>query len=82
MGQRDLPLASGEQHVKAFERAGWTVARKAKGAHFILTKEGCPHALSIPDHGEVKRTLLQKQIRLAGITEQEYLALFYKGKRR
>lgn len=82
MGQRDLPLASGEQHVKAFERAGWVMARKAKGAHFILAKEGCPHALSIPDHSEVKRTLLQKQLKLAGITEQRYRALFHKKKRR
>ncbi len=58
------------------------LARKAKGAHFILTKEGHPHALSIPDHSEVKRTLLQKQIQRAGIPEQEYLALFHKKKRR
>jgi hypothetical protein len=43
--------------------------------HFILTKEGKGH-LSIPDHKEVKRTLLQKQIQLAELTEAEYIALF------
>jgi hypothetical protein len=52
------------------------IARKAKDAHFVLTKAGCPHVLSIPDHKEVKRALLQKQIKLAGITEEEYLAAF------
>jgi hypothetical protein len=44
----------------------------------VLTKPGCPHAISIPDHAEVKRGLLQKQIKLAGISEQEYLAAFGK----
>jgi hypothetical protein len=37
--------------------------------------------LSIPDHKEVKRTLLQKQIRRAGLTDDEYVAYFH-GKKR
>lgn len=77
MGQSDLPLASGREHVKAFERSGWVcAAKKAKDAHFILSKPGCPHVMSIPDHREVKRTLLQKQIRRAGMTDDEYAQLF------
>lgn len=76
MGQRELPLAAGSAHVKAFERAGWTcIKRRGNGKHFILTKEGKGH-LSIPDHKQVKRALLQKQIRLAGFTDAEYLELF------
>lgn len=67
-------MASGEKHAKAFGRCGWTIARA--GAHIVLTKDGCPHALSIPNHAEVKRALLQKQIRLAGLSEAEYLAAF------
>lgn len=85
MGQSDLPLASGAKHVKAFVRAGWVqAAKKAKDAHFVLTKEGEPHAISIPNHSEVKRALLQKQIRRAGMTDQEYLDCFYpkRAKRR
>lgn len=78
MGQKDLPLASGKEHVKAFERAGWICAKKlAKNAHFVLSKPGEPHGLSIPAHKEVKRTLLQAQIRRAGLSEQEYLACFH-----
>lgn len=76
MGQGELPLASGSAHVKAFERAGWTrVKRRGNGKHFILKKEGKGH-LSIPDHKQVKRALLQKQIRHAGLTDTEYVALF------
>jgi len=77
VGQRDLPLASGSAHVKAFERAGWVCAKKrAKDAHFLLRKAGERACLSIPAHKEVKRTLLQKQIQRAGLTEQEYLRCF------
>jgi hypothetical protein len=77
LGQRDLPLASGAAHIKAFERAGWTCAKKrAKDAHFILSKIGEEFHLSIPAHKEVKRALLQKQIKRAGLTEQAYLELF------
>jgi len=77
VGQRDLPLASGTEHVTAFERAGWVVARRAKNAHVILKKPGVPFALSIPDHDQVKRALLQKQIRNAGLTEEEYCDYFF-----
>jgi predicted RNA binding protein YcfA (HicA-like mRNA interferase family) len=78
VGQRDLPLAGGSAHVKAFERAGWTcLKRRGNGKHFILTKPDQGH-LSIPDHKQVKRALLQKQIKLAGLTEAEYLAHFHK----
>ena len=80
VGQRDLPLVSGEAHVRAFERAGWVLRRKTAGRrqmnHFILTKPGQEATLSIPNHKAVSRALLQKQIRLAGMTEAEYLEWF------
>ena len=80
MGQKDLPLASGERHARAFERCGWTRARETSGRnpHIILEKPGVRATLSIPNHkGEnVKRALLQKQIKLAGLTEQQYLDCF------
>jgi predicted RNA binding protein YcfA (HicA-like mRNA interferase family) len=74
VGQRDLPLASGRDHAKAFGRAGWDLARE--GNHLIMTKPGVKVALSIPNHGEVKRALLQKLIKAAGMTQQEYLRCF------
>jgi len=78
VGQSDLPLASGSSHVKAFERAGWTcLKRRGNGKHFILSKDGKGH-LSIPDHREVKRALLKKQIQNADLSEAEYLDFFHK----
>jgi hypothetical protein len=77
VGQSDLPLASGKEHVKAFERLGLVCAsKKAKNAHFILKRAGHPHAVSIPDHREVKRALLQKQITRVGLTEEQYIEAF------
>jgi len=79
VGQRDLPLASGADHVKAFVRAGWVCSNKrAKDAHFYLSKAGERHCLSIPAHHQVKRALLQKQIKLAGLSEREYCDHFHK----
>jgi hypothetical protein len=84
MGQKDLPLASGEEHVKAFCRLGWDMCLKTKrkNPHFLLEKEGHSATLSIPAHKEVKRTLIQGQIRLAGISEADYLDAFHKRVRR
>lgn len=77
MGQADLPLASGDEHVKAFTRLGWKLQpKRGKGSHMVLTKAGMIPTLSIPAHREVKRALLAKQIKNAGVTEAEYLAAF------
>jgi len=45
-----------------------------------LSRDGDGH-LSIPDHKEVKRALLQKQIQRAGLTESQYLDYFHDNKR-
>ena len=37
--------------------------------------------LSIPKHKQVKRGLLAKQVKLAGLTEREYLDCFHKRTR-
>jgi hypothetical protein len=75
MGQKNLPLASGIEHAAAFERCGWTCRKK--GNHLILTKPGFAATLSIPNHREVKRTIVQAQMKLGGLTEAQYLAAFY-----
>jgi hypothetical protein len=77
VGQANLPVASGEKHAQAFERCGWTrLTRRGRGKHFLLTKAGATPTLSIPDHPEVKRALLAAQLKLAGISEADYLANF------
>jgi len=78
-----LPRAPGIRHVKAFQRNGWIIDR-IKGSHYILVKEGCEAILSIPVHGSeiLDPGTLKGLIRDAGLTNQEYIDLFYKQKKR
>ena len=66
-----LPVASGEDAVKALERFGWRVARRAKGSHIVLTKPGSIYSLSVPDHKELARGTLRKILRLANLRVEE-----------
>ena len=66
-----LPILSGCEVVRAFERFGWEVARQ-KGSHIILVRSGHPATLSVPDHREVARGTLRSLIRRAGLTPEEF----------
>ncbi|MEA1944164.1 MAG: type II toxin-antitoxin system HicA family toxin [Euryarchaeota archaeon] len=80
---RRLPRVSGDKHVAAFKRAGWKV-NHIEGSHHILIKEGSDVHLSIPVHrGKTLGVgLLKKIIVKAGLTNEEYIDLFYGRKRR
>lgn len=69
-----LPMVSGRQARRAFERSGWTFDRQ-RGSHMILVKAGSPVNLSVPDHKELDRGLLRGLIRDAGISVDEFIAL-------
>ncbi len=58
-----------QEAVRAFVRLGGA-PRQGKGSH-LLVKFG-PHILSFPA-GILKRNLLRSQLKLAGITEEEFL---------
>jgi predicted RNA binding protein YcfA (HicA-like mRNA interferase family) len=77
-----LPRAEADKHLKAFARAGWRVAR-VTGSHYVLSKPGVDFYLSIPYHsGQIVKTeLLKGLIRDAGLTNDEYIALFQDKKR-
>lgn len=77
MGNQDLPLGPGDRHVRAFELAGWYVAR-IQGSHKILRKDGVEYNLAIPCHQgrDVPRALIKKQVTLAGLSIAEYCALY------
>ncbi|OGP98972.1 MAG: hypothetical protein A2026_05715 [Deltaproteobacteria bacterium RBG_19FT_COMBO_46_12] len=64
----------GEQVVKAFERAGWGIAR-VRSSHVILEKEGFVASLSVPVHKgkNVKRGTLRDLIRDAKLSVEEFL---------
>lgn len=66
-----LPRVSGRKAVRAFQRAGWEVARQ-RGSHVILTKPGCIYTLSIPLHPVLGPGLLRDLIRKAGLTVEEF----------
>ena len=69
-----LPVLSGRDVVRVFERLGWEVARQS-GSHIILVKEGDIATLSVPDHREVAKGTLRTLIRRAGGTVEAFLAV-------
>jgi predicted RNA binding protein YcfA (HicA-like mRNA interferase family) len=69
-----LPVVSGRQARRAFEKAGWVFDRQ-RASHMVLTKPGVAANLSVPDHRELDRGLLRGLIRDAGLTVDEFVAL-------
>jgi len=69
-----LPVVSGKQAVEAFSKRGWKPDRR-EGSHIILTKEGNPVILSIPNHREIRRGTLRSLIRDAGLTLEVFISL-------
>jgi len=70
-----LPVISGNEAVKTFEKDGWKVIRRAKSRHVIMKKEGMPTTLSIPDHRVLDRGLLRALIRDAYISVKRFTEL-------
>ncbi len=66
-----LPVLSGPQAVRAFERAGWRQDRQ-RGSHVVLIKPGHIASLSIPQHSELAPGTLRALIRGAGITVDDF----------
>lgn len=64
---------SGRAAVKAFQRAGWVVARQT-ASHIILVKSGARPTLSVPDHHVLDPGLLRALIRHAELSLDEFLA--------
>lgn len=63
-----------ERVLKAFLRAGWQVERTGhrNPKHTVLSREGLNLILSIPRHRTVKKGLLVKLIKRAGLTVEEF----------
>ena len=68
-----LPVCSGAEAVRAFERAGWATVRR-KGSHVSLTKAASTVVLTVPMHAELGRGLLRSLLRKAGISVDEFVA--------
>jgi len=74
-----LPRVCGDKHVAVFKKAGWKL-NHVEGSHHILIKDGSDVHLSIPvQRGkDLGIGLLKKLIAKAGMTNEEYIELFYK----
>ena len=68
-----LPILSGREAVRVFEKLGWQVVRQ-RGSHIIMIQEGQTVTLSIPDHREIAKGTLRALIRSAGLTTVEFVA--------
>ena len=68
-----LPVLSGSETVRNFERFGWDVARQ-RGSHIVMTKAGEMTTLSVPNHSTVAKGTLRSLIRDAGLTVAEFCA--------
>jgi predicted RNA binding protein YcfA (HicA-like mRNA interferase family) len=67
-----LPVVSGREAVKAFERIGY-VQDHQRGSHIVLRHEDPPYRrLTVPDHKELAKGTLRSLIREAGITVEEF----------
>lgn len=69
-----LPVISGRQARRAFEKDGWLFDRQ-RGSHMILIKPDVPYNLAIPDHKELDRGLLRGLIRDANLSIDRFLEL-------
>jgi len=69
-----LPVVSGSDAIKAFERGGWHVDRQ-HGSHVIMIKPGNIASLSIPLHRVLAPGTLRKLIRATGISVDEFIKL-------
>ena len=66
-----LPVCSGEDAIRAFERAGWVSARQ-RGSHVSLFRPDWPVVLTVPLHRELGPGLLCSLIRKAGLKVEDF----------
>jgi len=70
-----LPIVSGQEAVRAFQRLGFAVDRQ-RGSHVVLKKQtpsgevGCV----IPMHREVAAGALRSALKMAGVSAEEFQA--------
>ena len=65
-----LPVLSGAEVIKGFERLGFEVVRQ-RGSHVVMRRgsSGCV----VPKHAEVKTGTLAGIIRQSGVTQEDFL---------
>ncbi len=70
-----LPVISGLQAVKAFNKVGYQLSHQT-GSHMIIRLSHPPHIhLSVPNHKELAKGTLRTLIRDAGMSVEEFTKL-------
>lgn len=69
-----LPSVSGAQCASALAKAGFAVRRQT-GSHLIVQRRDPYTQIVIPNHKELKRGLLRRIIKDAGLTVEEFIKL-------
>ena len=69
-----LPVISGAEAVRAFERAGWRLNRQ-RGSHVVMLKDGQMASLSVPQHRILAPGTLRSLIRASGMSVEEFCGL-------
>jgi predicted RNA binding protein YcfA (HicA-like mRNA interferase family) len=67
-----LPVCSGTQAIRAFERLGWQVHRR-RSSHVSMHKPGSNNLLTVPEHRELDVGTLRSLIRDAGVTVADFI---------
>jgi predicted RNA binding protein YcfA (HicA-like mRNA interferase family) len=68
-----LPVCSGQDAVRVFEKLGYRVDHQT-GSHIIL-RHPQARRLTVPNHRELAKGTLRALIREAGITREEFTSL-------
>jgi predicted RNA binding protein YcfA (HicA-like mRNA interferase family) len=66
----ELPVVSGKEAPRAFERLVYEQARQ-KGSHVFMHCPGRP-SISVPLHDPLKRGILRSLVRNAGLSVEEF----------
>ena len=70
-----LPVVSGQEAVRAFEKLGYMVDHQT-GSHIILRHRDPPHRrLTVPNHRELAKGTLRSLVRQVGLTVEEFVRL-------
>ena len=69
-----VPLVSGQEVVRAFERLGWEIARQ-RGSHIIMQKITPDGSVTVPvpNHRTVRAGTLLAIIRQSGVAKEHFL---------
>lgn len=70
-----LPVVSGEEAFKAFQKIGYDFDHQT-GSHIIVRRNSVPfRRLTIPNHREIAKGTLRSLIREAGLTVEQFIEL-------